>query len=80
VRAVNLESIDLPADDKLATRLRWAGERAWDIAEGLLSREGSWYVWNVVVGWADLGPLAERKQYETVARNIADQIRALEEA
>jgi hypothetical protein len=74
-----LDTIDLPADDKLATRLTWAGERQWDIAERLLSREASWFIWNVVVGWADLGPMSDRAQYTTMAGQIADLIRANEE-
>lgn len=65
-----ITDLDLPTDNSLATRIAWAGERHWDLVEGLLTSEVGWFVWNVVVGWADLCSTDDRQQYLAMAREI----------
>lgn len=44
---------DLPAFTSTAERVAWAGERSWDIAEGILDKEDAFFVLWLVQGWAD---------------------------
>jgi hypothetical protein len=67
--------LEMPADDRISTRLDWAGERLWDINEGLLPETVGWFVWNVVVGWADLCSADERRQYLALAANLQSALR-----
>jgi len=74
------QRLDLPALPPGAThdeRLAWAGERQWDVAEGLLTGSAATLALVVVQGWADLCTDAERAQYRTLARNMAELIAAL---
>lgn len=62
--------LELPADNTVETRIAWAGERLWDYHEGLLPKEVGWFVWNAIVGWADLCTADERRQYLAMAREL----------
>jgi hypothetical protein len=64
--------IQLPADDRVETRIAWAGEVFVDICEGLVTNDVGWYVWQMVVGWSDLCTAEERRQYLTMAGQISD--------
>jgi hypothetical protein len=70
----------MPATTNVADRVEWAGERLADIAEGLLSGDGGWLVWNIIVGWADLCDDNARRQYLDLATRIADMLRNQEAA
>jgi hypothetical protein len=71
--------LELPADNTAATRIEWAGERYADLCEGLLTPDVGWFVWNVIVGWTDLGATNDEKTaYLAMAQNFADLLRATE--
>jgi hypothetical protein len=62
--------IALPTDSKIATRLAWAGERIWDVAEGILSVEAGRYVETVIIGWSDLCSADDKAQYLALATQL----------
>ena len=71
--------LELPADNSAATRIEWAGERYADLCEGLLTSDVGWFVWNVIVGWTDLGATDDEKTaYLAMAQNFAELLRATE--
>lgn len=70
----------LPADSTFATRLDWANERAADLAEGVMPVHVGWLVWNMVVGWTDIGHTKDEvRQLNEMARHISNLCRSLEE-
>jgi hypothetical protein len=71
--------LELPADNTAATRIEWAGERYADLCEGLMTPDVGWFVWNVIVGWTDLGATEDEKTaYNAMGQNFADLLRANE--
>lgn len=76
----NYFDLELPADESVATRIEWAGERYADLAEGLLTPDVGWFIWQYIVGWTDLCTDEERRQYNAIAKNISDLLRANEDA
>lgn len=72
--------MEMPVTQSVADRVEWAGERIADVAEGLLSGEGGWFVWATIVGWADLCDDEARRQYQSLAGRIADMLRNQEAA
>jgi len=71
--------LELPADNTAATRIEWAGERYADLCEGLMTPAVGWFVWNVIVGWTDLGATEDEKAaYNAMGKNFADLLRATE--
>ena len=71
--------LEFPSDSSLATRIAWAGERIADLAEGLLSADVGWFVWNIVVGWSDLATTEEKRQYLAIARVVGELLRGMED-
>ena len=67
-----LSDIRLPSSKSLVTRLSWGGDRFNDLCEGALTSEQGWYIWNVIVGWADLATEDERRQYLTLSKCYSD--------
>ena len=71
--------LELPADNTAATRSEWAGERYADLCEGLMTPEVGWFVWNVIVGWTDLGATEdEKRQYNEMAKAVSQLLRSNE--
>ena len=57
-------------------RIEWAGERFADVCEGLLTRQQAEYIWNVIIGWTDIGANDEQKlAYVAIASAIAEVVR-----
>lgn len=72
--------LELPSDPSFATRLAWAGERYSDLAEGTMPAHVGWFVWQMVVGWTDIGHTSDEcRQLHALAGQIADLCRSLEE-
>ena len=71
-----LDAIQFPASNDQATRLAWAGDRAWDIAEGTIGRDVAAVILTIVIGWADLGTEAERATYRAMAHQIDSMLQA----
>lgn len=67
---------DPPPRASAAKRVEWANERAWDFAEGLLSRDDAQLVWNYLIGWADLASSDDRATYLAMAKHVQTLIRA----
>lgn len=71
--------LELPADNSAATRLEWAGERYADLCEGILPNDVGWFVYNVIVGWTDIGATEdEKRQYLAMSASIADLLHSQE--
>jgi hypothetical protein len=73
---MTLDSINFPESKDLATRLAWAGDRAWDIAEGSIDRDVDAVILTTVIGWGDLGTESERSTYRAMARQIDSMLQA----
>jgi formaldehyde-activating enzyme involved in methanogenesis len=73
-------TLSLPADTTLATRLAWAGERVWDVVEGLLSRDDQDYAQMAVSGWLDLCSDDAREQYRAIYTQLTNAINTSREA
>jgi hypothetical protein len=63
-------AIHAPAD--FDGRIEWAGERLWDIAEGVLDRDDASFVIALVYGWGDYCEANEHRAYREMARRLAD--------
>jgi hypothetical protein len=72
VNTTLIDQVEFPKSSDMATRLEWAGERAWDIAEGLVGRDVAALIQATVIGWADLGTEDERANYLAMADRIND--------
>jgi len=59
-----------PNATDIVVRLQWATDRMWDLAEGVLDPPVAGLLWSIVVGWADLCDLDERRQYLTIASQL----------
>lgn len=68
--------LELPSDNTVETRLEWAGERFADLAEGILPDDVGWFIYNVVIGWADLCNDNDRRQYVAMAGQISELLRS----
>jgi len=76
----NYTRLKLPANTHSTTRIAWAGERYADLCEGLMTPDVGWYVWNIIVGWTDLGATsAEEKAYKALAKQFADLLQAMKD-
>jgi hypothetical protein len=62
---------DFPAAD-IVSRLAWAGDRMWDLSEGIIPPEECGILWALIVGWADLCTADERRQYLDFARLVQE--------
>jgi hypothetical protein len=72
-----LFDLELPSDDSAATRLEWANERLWDLAEGKISKEVGALIASMLVGWTDIGCTDhERTQYLKMAKAFNEQLQA----
>jgi hypothetical protein len=71
-----IDQIQFPASNDIDTRLAWAGERAWDIAEGIISRDVAAVILTTVIGWSDLGTESERASCRAMARQIDSMLQA----
>lgn len=71
-----IDQVQFPESSDMATRLEWAGERAWDVAEGLVSRDVAALIVMTIIGWADLGTEAERANYRRMAAQIDSLLQA----
>jgi len=65
-----LANLEMPADATFAARRRWVFERLREIRRGVLTGQRAALVASAVAGWADLGPLDERRQYREWSRDI----------
>ena len=72
-----LIEIELPGPRAtFAERIEWAGERFADVCEGLLTPTEGQYIWNVIVGWTDIGANDHEKlAYVAIASAIAEVCR-----
>lgn len=68
--------VEMPANQKVETRIEWAGERYSDLCEGIMPADVGWFVWQTVVGWADLGTKDEKRQYLEMAKLIETFLRS----
>ena len=73
---MNYFDLEMPADESVETRIEWAGERYADLCEGIIPLDVGRFIWNVVVGWSDLCSEADRRQYNAMAKNFSDFLRA----
>jgi hypothetical protein len=65
-----LDQLNPPRSQDVVSRLEWATDRMWDLAEGVLDPPVAGLLWSIVVGWADLCDLDERRQYLTIASQL----------
>jgi hypothetical protein len=72
---MTLDSINFPSSNDMVTWLKWAGEPAWDIAEGAISHDVAAVILTIVIGWSDLGTESERATYRSMARKIESMLR-----
>lgn len=64
-----LDSVQFPKPD-FASRKAWIFDRMREVKRGTLEGQEAGFVVTVILGWADMGPLAERKRFEEWARDI----------
>jgi hypothetical protein len=71
----------LPSDSSFAARLEWANERYCDLAEDKMPTHVGWLVYNMVIGWTDIGHTKDEvRQLNAVGGLIAELVRSLEES
>lgn len=70
-----LNQITFPKND-FESRIEWAGERAWDIAEGLVSDDVAQLIITTIIGWTDLCSDEERTAYKTIAGQIINILKS----
>ena len=70
-----LIDIELPGTS-FDERLEWANNKFVDLCEGIIDVSEAQYVWNVIIGWTDIGATEdEKRQYVQIANRISDVVR-----
>ena len=64
-----LDSVQFPPPD-FASRKAWIFERLREVKRGTLKGQEAGFVVTAILGWADTGPVEERKRFEEWARDI----------
>lgn len=70
-----LIEIELPGTS-FNERLEWANNKFVDLCEGIIDVTEAQYVWNVIIGWTDIGATEDQKrQYVQIANAISEVVR-----
>lgn len=73
-----LIEIELPGTD-FEKRMQWANDKFVDLCEGIIDVNEAQYVWNVIIGWTDIGATEDQKrQYVQIANAISEVVRGNE--